>query len=188
MPRVIDIPVALCTPERFAPFGQVLRLPDGQSQHKWSTTKTWSADFSIDGTMELMYARAESIPPQFTKMERHFAVTQTFIPLGNAAVAMAFAPPTGDDNDAAPDPAAFRALLIPGTMAVMMYRGVWHSSRFLAQAQPGEFIILTDAHTTAELQASPHMGRGRLSHVVEYDKTHDLLFRLSDPEGLMRHP
>jgi len=184
MHRIIDIPVALCTPERFAPFGQVMALPAGQSQHMWSTTRTWSADFSVDGETELMFARADPIPMQFTKMERHFSVTQTFIPLANATVAMVFAAPTGDDNDAAPDPASFRGLLIPGDMAVMMYRGVWHSSRFLTRGTPGDFIILTDARATAELQSDAALGRGRLSHVAHYDKSHDLSFRLSDPEGL----
>lgn len=186
MPRTIDLPVSLCTQENFSPFGQVLQLPDGQSQHRWSTTKTWSADFAIDGKMELMYARVEPVPNQFSKMERHFSVTQTFIPLGDAAAVTIFAAPTGDDNDTPPDPAGFRALLVPGNMAIMMYRGVWHSGRFLVKPKPAEFIILTDEHTTTELQTVPDLGRGRLSHIVHYDMSHDTTFRLTDPSGLLR--
>lgn len=185
MSTIVELPVALCTPESFAPFGQVLQLPGGQSQHKWSSTKTWSADFSIDGKMEVMFARFSPIPRHFTKVERHFSVTQTFIPLGDAPAVTVFAPPTGDDNDTPPDPSAFRALLVPGNMAIMMYRGVWHSGRFLVKPEPGEFVILTDEHTTVELQALEHKGRGRLTHVVEYDKTHGISFQLTDPHHLM---
>jgi ureidoglycolate lyase len=185
MPRVIDLPLALCTPESFAPFGQVLQLPGGESQHKWSTTKTWSADFAIDGKMELMFARVSPAPMNFNKMERHFSVTQTFIPLGDTPAITIFAAPTGDANDVPPDPARLRALLVPGNMAIMMYRGVWHSGRYLVKQEPGEFVILTDEHTTAELQAADLKGRGRLTHIVEYDKSQDISFRLTDPLRLL---
>lgn len=185
MPRLIDLPIALCTPESFAPFGQILRLPDGRSQHKWSATKTWCADFFIDGKMELMFARFDPLPMRFAKVERHFSVTQTFIPLGDTPAVTVFAAPTDDRGDTPPDPAEFRALLVPGDMAIMMYRGVWHSGRFLVKAEPGEFIILTDEHTTTELQAMNDKGRGRLTHIVEYDKSHGVSFRLTDPLGLL---
>lgn len=185
MTKTIDLPIKLCTPENFAPFGQVLQLPSGQSQHKWTSTKTWSAAFSIDGKMELMFARFSPLPMHFTKVERHFSVTQTFIPLGDASAVTVFAAPSGDANDTPPDPTEFHAILVPGNMAIMMHRGVWHSGRFLVKNEPGEFIILTDEHTTAELQASDLKGRGRLTHIVEYDKSHGVSFRLTDPLGLL---
>jgi hypothetical protein len=70
-------------------------------------------------------------------------------------------------------------------MAIMMYRGVWHSGRYLVKQEPGEFIILTDEHTTTELQAADLKGRGRLSHIVEYDESQDISFRLTDPLGFL---
>ena len=68
---------------------------------------------------------------RFRLLERHFAVTQAFIPLEGAPAVVAVAPPTDpDDPEAIPKPEEVRAFLIdPG-------KGVRLPDRDLALARP----------------------------------------------------
>jgi len=185
MTQTFELPLKRCTPESFSPYGQMMGLPAQGNTLQWAATKTWSADFFIDGKTELMFARFDPMPlKDFGKTEAHFAVTQTFIVLGDTPYVTAFARPTAPG--VVPEPSEYEALLIPGNSGVMMHRGVWHSSRFLIRPGTADFIILTDAHTTVELVAMNDKGRGRLTHVVEYGKERGQAFRVVDPDGLLK--
>ncbi len=187
MPDIIEIPIELLTPEAFAPFGQVIGERDDPPLFQGGNATTWGVDFEIDGKMELHFARFEYQPAlEFSLIERHFAVTQSFIPLNNDASVTVFAPPTDpDDASAIPRPEDLRAFYIDGARGVMMWKGTWHSSRFPARAPAATFAFLTDAHTTAELSEMLAGKPGKLTQLVDYDERFGQRFRLSDPQGLM---
>ena len=143
-------------------------------------------DFAIDGEIELEFAEFDHKPVlEFTRMERHYNVTQAFFPLGNDASVTVFAPPT-DPRDplAVPKPADMRALYMDGAQGIMMWKGTWHTGRFPAQRSGARFTFLTEAATTADLPAVKE-GKGSLSQIFDWQKTQGLTFRLTDPLGLM---
>ncbi|MSO64848.1 MAG: hypothetical protein EXQ85_03435 [Alphaproteobacteria bacterium] len=187
MVRVVDLPVELCTADSFKPFGQTLGQRTDPPPFQTATVKTWAVDFGIDGRTELLFARFDAVPMEFTHLERHFAVTQSFFPLGDHPAITVFAAPTAADPRAIPRPEALRALLVPGNMGIMMYKGTWHSGRFPTRNKPAEYAFLTDAHTTAELQTMVDKGQaGRLTQLVDYTKEFDVRFCVVDPDGLLK--
>ena len=109
-------------------------------------------DFAIDGEIELEFAEFDHKPVlEFTRMERHYNVTQAFFPLGNDASVTVFAPPT-DPRDplAVPKPADMRALYMDGAQGIMMWKGTWHSGRFPARppgARAARIVRLAAPHS-----------------------------------------
>ncbi len=187
MSDLIDIPIEPLTPEAFAPFGQIIGARNEPPLFQGGNATTWGVDFEIDGTMELHFARFDYQPVlEFSLVERHFAVTQSFIPLNNDASVTVFAAPT-DPNDPAAIPTTrdFRAFYIDGAQGVMMWKGTWHSSRFPARQPAATFAFLTDARTTAELTEMLAGKPGTLTQLVDYEKEYGQRFRLTDPQGLM---
>ena len=80
----------------------------------------------------------------FSKLERHFGVTQTFFQLSGAPSVVCAAPPTDfDDPGAVPHPEDVRAFLIDPGKGFSFARGTWHSLDRFVLAPPGAtFVIL----------------------------------------------
>ena len=81
---------------------------------------------------------------RFTKLERHFGVTQGFVQISGApAVVCAAAPTDLNDPQAIPEPDQIRAFLINPEKGYAFHRGTWHSlDRFLLAPPGGTFLIL----------------------------------------------
>src|SRR5207249_10305351 len=84
MPSVHEVKIALLTDEAFAPFGQIIsardRAPDFQTA---SGTRGWAVDFAA-GRPLLMLLHTPYQGLSFAKLERHFNLTQTFLPMGGS--------------------------------------------------------------------------------------------------------
>jgi ureidoglycolate lyase len=187
MTDLIDIAIEPLTPEAFVPFGQVIGRRNEPPLFQGGNAMTWGVDFEIDGKMELHFADfTHQAKLEFSLVERHFAVTQAFVPLNNDPSVTVFAAPT-DPNDSSAIPTAkdFRAFYIDGTQGVMMWKGTWHSSRFPARPPSATFAFLTDTATTAELTEMLAGEPGKLTQLVDYEKDYGQSFRLTDPQGLM---
>ena len=88
---------------------------------------------------------------QFSTLERHFGVTQTFVQISGApAVVCAAAPTDMNDPQAIPEPDQIHAFLINPEKGFAFHRGTWHSlNRFLLAPPGGTFLILnTDPNPT----------------------------------------
>ncbi len=183
---LVDIPIEPLTPEAFAPFGQVIGARNDPPLFQGGNATTWGVDFEIDGKTELHFANFDYQPVlEFSVVERHFTVTQSFIPLNNDASVTVFAAPTDPGPTAIPTVRDYRAFYIDGTQGVMMWKGTWHSSRFPARRPGATFAFLTDAYTTAELTEMLAGKPGKLTQLVDYEKDYGKRFRLTDPNGLM---
>jgi ureidoglycolate hydrolase len=188
MAKTIDIPIEPLTPQNFAPFGQVIGERSDKPHYSSPNVKTWAVDFEIEGKVELEFARFDYKPVlEFTRMERHYLVTQSFMPLANDGSVTVFAPPTDpDDPEAVPRPEDMKARYIDGTKGIMMWKGTWHSGRFPARPPAATFAFLTEANTTADLTAMQKGKGGRLTQIVDFQKKFGWTFRLTDPKGLMK--
>ena len=189
MPTTIEIPVEPLTAVAFAPFGQLIGEQDSAPLFAAPGVKTWGVDFEIDGTLEVHYARFDHRSEMtFAMMERHFNVTQAFVPLDGAPNVNVFAAPTdADDLSAIPGREDMRAFYFDGGQGAMMWKGTWHSSRIPARAPNAAVALITAAETTIELAKMLAAGRyeGTMTQVVDFAKTFDQTFRITDPDGLI---
>jgi ureidoglycolate lyase len=179
METVREIKIEPLTEQGFAPFGELIsskdRAPDFRGE---SGTQGWAIDFR-SGTPLVMLLKTPYQGLQFTKLERHFNVTQSFLPLGGSPAVVAVAPP--GDRDALAAPEDVRAFLLDGKIGYALARGAWHSLDRFPLYPPGtEWVILTDHETQEDLREA-YAGRGgwRLTQEVDYAATFGVTFALT---------
>lgn len=180
MARVHELKIESLSEEAFRPFGQIIAAKERPPDFRGSGgTRGWAIDF-VSGTPRVMLLRTPYQGSTFRRMERHFNLTQTFIPLGGPPAVVAVAAPTDpDDRAAIPRPDEVRAFLLDGTKGYALSRGTWHSlDRFPLYPPETDFVILTDEETAADLDLA-YSGRGgwRLSQEVDFEAAFGVTFR-----------
>jgi ureidoglycolate lyase len=167
------------TEEAFAPFGQIISAKDREPDFRTeSGTEGWAIEFR-SGRPLVMLLRTRYQGLRFAKLERHFELTQTFLPLGGSPAAVAVAPPSAA-RGAVPDPTEVRAFLLDGTKGYALAPGTWHSlDRFPLYPPDTRWVIITDHETQEDLLAA-YRGAGgwALSQETDYRARHDLEFQL----------
>ncbi len=135
--RLIPEPL---TAQAFAPFGEVMETKRQPAEER----RFFPLDFRIQGrtTMDVIWQPLAE--PRFHWIERHFAVTQTFVHLGGPPAVVAVAAPTDpEDETAIPPPEAMRAFLIRPGQGYVYRIGTWHSlDRFLFAPPGARFLIV----------------------------------------------
>lgn len=131
------------TPERFAPFGDVI--------HATLESRVAMNDAHFDRFGELADVHAEGrhacisiarcrvptvLPYRIDYLERHPLGTQAFIPLSRFRFFVVVAPP-GESVD----PADLRAFVTNGRQGVNYHKGVWHMP-MIALEEGQEFLIV----------------------------------------------
>ena len=111
------------TDEAFAPFGQIISAQDRAPDfHTTSGTRGWAVDFQA-GRPLLMLLHTPYQGLSFGKLERHFNLTQTFLPMGGSPAVVAVAPPGSGDRNEVPAPSDVRAFLLDGSRGYLLGRG-----------------------------------------------------------------
>ena len=128
------------TPESFAPFGRMVESSGMPDDRRVMTP----AEFECDGRITIHTIWQPCARRSFSRLERHFGVTQTFFQLSGSPSVVCAAPPTDlDDPDAVPRPQDVRAFLIDPGRGFSFARGTWHSLDRYVLAPPGAtFAIL----------------------------------------------
>jgi ureidoglycolate hydrolase len=128
-----------------------------------------------------MLLRTPYLGLRFSKLERHFNLTQAFVPLGGSPAVLAVAPPGPADRGALPRPDQVRAFLLDGTTGYALARGTWHSlDRFPLYPPCTQWVIITDRETQDDLTAA-YSGRGgfELTQEVDCEQALGVTFRLT---------
>src|SRR3954453_17499198 len=113
MSRIVQIKVELLTEEAFRPFGELISATDRPADFHGLNSEGWKARFEVDGPPLVMLLSSRSEGAQFTRLERHFGVPQTFIPLGQVPSVVVVAAPTATNDPAAiPAPEEVHGFLI----------------------------------------------------------------------------
>ena len=178
--RLHRIAIEPLTAEAFAPFGELIgtkdRPPDFRGE---SGTEGWAIDFK-SGTPLVMLLRTPYVGLRFSKLERHFNVTQSFLPMGGSPAVLAVAARGNDDRGAPPAPEAVRAFLLDGTVGYALARGTWHSlDRFPLYPPATQWVILTDHETQRDLPGPARAPeRSTLTHEVDYHARFGVTFQL----------
>jgi ureidoglycolate lyase len=178
MARIVRVPVEPLTEDAFAPFGEILGPKDQPPDFRGVSSVGWNSGFELSGAPHVMAYRSEPVGLQFRFLERHFSVSQTFIPLGNTRAVVAVAAPTDPDPDALPKPDDVRAFLIDGSVGYLLRRGTWHSlDRYPLQSRPADIVIITEWETQDELL---HMDQSRWTRTqqVDYLERFDVRFEI----------
>ena len=161
------------TDDAFRPFGEVLSRKDLEPFFQMTGGKVqgWKVDFVCEGPTEVAYMKVDFQPWTVEDVERHFEVTQTFIPLKGKPMIMVVAQATDPaDREAVPSPGEYSAFYMDGSQGVMLAVGTWHASARLALYPPDcEFVYLSSSNTTQDLKrAAAEGGEPRLTQVVNY--------------------
>ena len=128
------------TADAFAPFGW---LADSSGMPHDRRVMTPSR-FECDGLTTIHTIWQPDTGRSFSRLERHFGITQTFFQLSGSPSVVCAAPPTDlDDPGAVPRPEDVRAFLIDPGKGFSFARGTWHSLDRYVLAPPGAtFAIL----------------------------------------------
>jgi ureidoglycolate hydrolase len=126
-----------------------------------------------------------SVPLECELVERHFAVTQAFIPLDGTPSVMVVAAPGGPAEVAVPG--AFRAFAVPGSSGIMLWRGTWHAvTRFPLRAAGGRFALISGRETQAELAHASNGGpQPKLTETLNFVERYQTKLAIVDPHGLL---
>ena len=128
------------TAASFRPFGRLLESSGMPHDRRVMTP----AAFECDGRTTIHTIWQPHAGRSFSRLERHFGVTQTFFQLSGAPSVVCAAPPTDpSDPGAVPRPEDVRAFLIDPGQGFSFARGTWHSLDRYVLAPPGAtFVIL----------------------------------------------
>jgi ureidoglycolate lyase len=141
------------TAAAFSAFGKLIEaMPDG--------APAGDVDRALDlssGTPRFYIMALTHRPLTVSRITRHGEATQVLASVGGATWLLAVAPPT--PGEAAPDPEAIRAFVIPGDVAVLLSRGTWHAGPYFEPAEVSFFNLeLEDTnvvdHETCDLAES----------------------------------
>lgn len=157
MSRIHELSIEPMTAETFRPFGELIDAKAHPSHER----RFFPVPFEIDGrtTVDVIWQPAAGL--EFNLLERHFNVTQAFIPLSGAPSVVAVAPPTDpDDPDALPRPEQVRAFRIAPGVGYVYKTGTWHSlDRYLLEPGGASFVILNvDPNPTQEVDYEERFG------------------------------
>ncbi len=128
MTEVRQLKLEPMTREAFAPFGDVPEMSGRPPDFEGVGTHAWILDYAEGGTAELLAVNSWYQGLSFSRLERHFDVTQAFVALGPSASGVAVAAPTDpSDPEPIPAPDEVRAFLIEKPMGYILRRGTSHS-------------------------------------------------------------
>lgn len=140
MKRNQSIRLEPMTAEAFAPFGWVIDAPEQPSNER----PLFPVEFECDGRTTIHTIWQPCNARGFSRLERHFGVTQTFFQLSGPPSVVCVAPTTDlEDPAAIPHPSEVRGFLIDPHKGFSFARGTWHSlDRYVLAAPGATFVIL----------------------------------------------
>jgi ureidoglycolate lyase len=160
--RIHELKIEPLTAEAFAPFGTLLDVRERPAGRRLIE---YDKAFHVAGSTKVGVIWEPYSDLTLTQLERHFSVTQSFIPLSGSVSVMAVARPTDpDDPKDVPGPDQVRAFLIDGTVGFRYDVGTWHSPNRSVLHPPGATFVIVS------VEPSP-------TQVVDYGKAFGVAFR-----------
>ena len=186
--RIVDIPVEPLVAEAFKPFGVVIEGGGNKAEFENSPNRMINLGFEVDGRAELYIIRYLRQEMLISRLEQHLTMTEARVSLGEPVVVVVAESVALADPKAIPDPKTARAFLVMGRQGFMFNRGAWHSlDCYPTVASFADFAFFTEREAEKELTQLQDLDpdQCRRSHIVDFTRDHDLVFRVTDPIGLL---
>lgn len=185
MQAPLQVAVEPLTPDSFAPFGEVIGPSTSEPDFLVDWVRGRRLAYDTDSATDLLFMEYCSVPLECELVERHFAVTQAFIPLDGTPSVMVVAAPGGPAE--VPVPVAFRAFAVPGSSGIMLWRGTWHAvTRYPLRSAGGKFALITGRETQLELAHASNGGpRPKLTETMSFVERYQTKLTIVDPHGLL---
>jgi len=149
-----DVPVVPATRDNTAKYGVFigtdvpvagLSIPFYQR----SVEEGHNLPFEYHGAAVVRTARIHPRPGEVVWLERHVRLTQLFVGLGDAPMAMVLGPPA---EGPMPDLASVVTFVFPPGHGIMLYKGTWHDFP-LALDRPVTVLVMNSAEVVEALAA-----------------------------------
>lgn len=129
--RTREIPVVQATRENTADYGIFIGtdVPNAGLSipfYKGAVEEGFNLPFEYHDHAVIRTARIHPRPGDVTWLERHLRMTQLFVGLGDAPLAMVLGKPTQDRGMDVPDLDSVVAFVLPPGHGIMIHRGTWH--------------------------------------------------------------
>ena len=161
---VHELKIERLTADAFKPFGKLFDAPRRPASRR---TLVYDKGFDVAGKTTVGVIWQPFAGLTFTQLERHFNVTQGFIPMSGSLSVVAVAAPTDlHDPEAWPTPDQVHAFLIDGTVGFRYHVGTWHSlDRYVVHPPGATFVIIN-------VEPNP-------TQVVDYDQKFGVVFKVT---------
>jgi ureidoglycolate lyase len=132
MPRTWDIAVEELDEVSFAPYGRIVRVPQGPAPRSGPGWECWYGFQTLECRWPVYMGAVltRRRPVEVGEMERHVHTFELLWPHGSDLVQPLALPLDLEDPEARPDPATVRAFRIPVGIGIVMHPGTWHSAAF----------------------------------------------------------
>jgi ureidoglycolate lyase len=126
--NIVEVPVVRATRENTAAYGQFIGtdVPNAGLTipfYKGAVEEGHNLPFEYTGTAVVRTARIHPRSGDVTWLERHMRMTQLFVGLGDAPLAMVLGVPCAGD---VPELDEVKAFILPPGHGIMIHRGTWH--------------------------------------------------------------
>lgn len=125
-----------CSPEMFAPFGEIIDRPPEAGQRQFFSD--WLGGEGLKPVFHVNSVLPLSLPNAINKLERHPHASQCFVPLDVSRYLVTVAPSLADGSA---DLGGIKSFIFPGTVGVIYRRGVWHAGASVLD-RAGAFAVL----------------------------------------------
>lgn len=122
----------------FAPFGKFVIPPDEPGKRRVFSEALHQRHETSAPVLHVNHVRPTTLPIQVTHIERHPHAAQCFFPLEVSRYVVVVMP---SDAAGQPCPDEALALLMPGSMGVIINSGVWHAGATVLD-RAGHFAVL----------------------------------------------
>ena len=126
------------TARAFAPYGDVLVAPPVAGERAFYTGGLTPERPETRVSLHVNHVLPSDLPFVATRMERHPATSQTFLPLDASRYLVVVAERA---RDGGPEPAAIRGFWSAGRQGVTYHAGVWHHGMVVLD-RPAHFAVL----------------------------------------------
>jgi ureidoglycolate lyase len=149
----LEVPVVQATRENTAAYGTFIGLDVPKAGlaipfYKGTVEEGHNLPFRYHGEATVRTARIHPRPGEVTWIERHLRMTQLFIGLGDAPLAMVLGRPNQPKD--APDLEALVGFVFPPGHGIMIHAGTWHDFP-MALSRPVTVLTMNSAEVVEAL-------------------------------------
>jgi ureidoglycolate lyase len=176
--KTLHVPVVRATRESLAPYGVMIdtEVPEAGLSipfYKGAVEEGFNLPFAYHESAVVRTARIHPRASEVTWLERHLRMTQVFVGLGDAPLALVLGTPNHAEGADVPALDALRVFVLPPGHGVMIHAGTWHDFP-LAIERPVTVLTMNSAEVVKALAAQPTPAEMNAGDVFKIDVAHRL--------------